>query len=235
MSAYLILRLDGPMQAWGTHTFEDFRPSSLFPTRSGLIGLLGACLGLDRRDTAGLNGLAESVTFAVRADGEAPRPDRDQGAVKRAMKLPDFHTVLDARKVDGSVNKNPVVSRREYLYDAAFTVAVGIRPGAAYSLDRIVGALQRPLFTPTLGRRSCPITRPLLEGDGPIEAPDALAALAQVPPQGGAIYAESTTGGRELQIRDVPIYGRIRQFGTRRLNFYPGQDSTDVDRDGESR
>ena len=47
MPRYLILRLDGPMQAWGTHTFEDFRPSNLFPTRSGLLGLLGACLGID--------------------------------------------------------------------------------------------------------------------------------------------------------------------------------------------
>ena len=52
MSRYLILRLDGPMQAWGSHTFEDFRPSNLFPTRSGLLGLLGACLGIDRGDHA---------------------------------------------------------------------------------------------------------------------------------------------------------------------------------------
>ena len=40
MPRFLILRLDGPMQAWGTHTFEDFRPSNLYPTRSGLLGLL---------------------------------------------------------------------------------------------------------------------------------------------------------------------------------------------------
>ena len=61
MPRYLILRLDGPMQAWGTHTFEDFRPSNLFPTRSGLLGLLGACLGLERVDLAGQAQLAASV------------------------------------------------------------------------------------------------------------------------------------------------------------------------------
>jgi CRISPR system Cascade subunit CasD len=224
MAAFLILRLDGPMQAWGTHTFEDYRPANLFPTRSGLLGLLGACLGLDRRDVAGLDALAESVTFAVRADGEAPRPDGDQPVPKRALKLPDFHTVLDARKVDGSVNKNPVVSRREYLFDAAFTVAIGTRPGAVYSLERIAEALRRPRFTPVLGRRSCPIARPLLAGDGPVDVADALAALAQVPPLGGPVYAEGTTQeGRVMQIRDVPTYGRIRQFGTRRLKLHQGQ------------
>ena len=68
MPRYLILRLDGPMQAWGTHTFEDFRPSNAFPTRSGLLGLLGACMGLDRRDTEAMDQLANSVEFTVRAD-----------------------------------------------------------------------------------------------------------------------------------------------------------------------
>lgn len=221
MAAFLILRLDGPMQAWGTHTFEDYRPVNLFPTRSGLLGLLGACLGLDRRDSAGLAALAESVTFAVRADAEAPRPDRDQPVSKQPLKLQDYHTVLDARKVDGSANKSPVVSSREYLFDAAFTVAVGTRPGAAFALERIAEALRRPRFTPVLGRRSCPIARPLLEGEGPIEAADVLVALAQVPPGRGLVYAEGTTaGGQVMQIRDVPGYGRIRQFGTRRLRVH---------------
>jgi CRISPR system Cascade subunit CasD len=72
-----------------------------------------------------------------------------------------------------------------------------------------------------LGRRSCPIARPLLESDTPLEAADALAALDQVQPTGGLIYAEGTMdGGRVIQIRDVPGYGRIRQFGTRRLRVH---------------
>ena len=48
MPRYLILKLQGPMQAWGPILFEDFRPSHLFPTRSALLGLIGACLGIDR-------------------------------------------------------------------------------------------------------------------------------------------------------------------------------------------
>jgi CRISPR system Cascade subunit CasD len=221
MPNYLILRLDGPMQAWGTHTFEDYRPSNPFPTRSGLLGLLGACLGLDRRDTTALNQLADSVEFTVRVDHTARRPGSDQPVPKRAVKLPDYHTVLDARKVDGSTNKFPVQSQREYLFDATFTVAVGATPHAAWTLAQIATALQRPRFTPVLGRRSCPLARPLLEQSEPVEAIDAKAALAQFAPNGGLIYAEGgLVSEQAISLRDVPSDGRQRQFATRRVYLH---------------
>jgi CRISPR system Cascade subunit CasD len=214
MPNFLILRLDGPMQAWGTHTFEDFRPSNLYPTRSGLLGLLGACLGLERSDLVSQTQLAASVEFTVRVDSQIPRPGADDPVAKPGIKLPDFHTVMDARKVDGSANKFPIVSRREYLFDAAFTVAVGSRLDATVSLDRIADALRRPFYTPTLGRRSCPLTRPLLEGQ-PIEAASARAALAQTEPTGGLVYSEAEASEQPIRIRDVPMHGKTRQFGTR--------------------
>lgn len=68
MESFLILKLAGPLQAWGGHTFEDFRPSHDVPTRSGLLGLLGACLGVRRDDPDGQQALARSVRFAVRTD-----------------------------------------------------------------------------------------------------------------------------------------------------------------------
>jgi len=108
MPKFLILRLDGPMQAWGTHTFEDFRPSNLYPTRSGLLGLLGACLGIERSDLVGQTQLAASVEFTVRVDSQIPRPGVDGPVAKPGIKLADFHTVMDARKVDGSANKFPM-------------------------------------------------------------------------------------------------------------------------------
>lgn len=217
MPRFLVLRLDGPMQAWGTHTYEDFRPSSLFPTRSGLLGLLGACLGIDRNDRAGLERLAASVEFTVRVDRSASRPACDKPVDKESVKLIDFHTVLAARKVDGSANKNPIVSRREYLYDAAFTVAVGEKSGASVKLEAIADALRKPAFTPVLGRRSCPVARPLLDGNV-IEAADAKGCLIGVLPHGGVIYAEGdVVSDRPMQMRDVPMRGRTRRFGTRRV------------------
>lgn len=217
MPRYLILRLEGPMQAWGTHTFEDFRPSNLFPTRSGLLGLIGACLGIDRRDHGRAKQLAESVEFTVRVDRKVMRPNAEKPMLKAALKLPDFHTVEDACKVDGSTNKHPVVSRREYLFDAAFTVVIGSKSEAIVTLEAIAHALGCPYYTPVLGRRSCPITRPLLEGDA-IEASDARAALASALPIGGLIYAEGDMrSGQPMHIRDVPMHGRNRQFGTRKI------------------
>ncbi len=212
MPTFLILRLDGPMQAWGTHTFEDFRPSNLFPTRSGLLGLLAACLGIERNDQGGLNRLGASVEFAVRIDRQIQRSEQEQATLKPGVKLPDFHTVMAARKVDGSVNKHPIVSRREYLFDAAFTVAVGSKPDAPISLAALAEALRRPLYTPSLGRRACPLARPLFEGL--YEAESSLAALANVRPAGGLIYSELDISGQPVRMRDVPIPGHTRQFGT---------------------
>lgn len=213
MPRYLILRLDGPMQAWGTHTFEDFRPSNRYPTRSGLQGLLAACLGIERSDHGGQAALAASVEFSVRVDTAVERFGRKQAMNKPGVKLPDFHTVMDARKVDGKANKFPVVSRREYLYDAAFTVAVGTKPDAPLALDAIADALCRPLYTPTLGRRACPPTRPLF--DGVINAADGVAALRATSGSGALIYSESLESGQPLRLRDVPLHGNKRQFGTR--------------------
>jgi CRISPR system Cascade subunit CasD len=178
---------------------------------------LGACLGIDRRDYAGLEQLAASVEFTVRVDRSVLRPETEKPMPKAAVKLPDFHTVLAARKVDGSSNKNPVVSRREYLFDAAFTVAIGEKPGAPITLEAIVHALRRPCFTPVLGRRACPIARPLLDA-GPVDAADAKTALANALPSGGMIYAEGEWGSEQpMRIRDVPMHGRHRQFGTRQV------------------
>lgn len=218
MPNFLILRLDGPMQAWGTHTFEDFRPSNLFPTRSGLLGLLGACLGLERNDLDGQAQLATSVEFSVRVDQTIVRPGVDQPVSKRNVKLPDFHTVMDARKVDGKANRFPVVSRREYLFDAAFTVAVGSKPDASITLAQLAAALRQPLYTPSLGRRSCPLARPLLESE--LEAENALVALAKAAPTGGLVYSESQQSDQPLRLRDVPLHGHKRQFGTRMVYLY---------------
>ena len=95
MPRFLILRLDGPMQAWGTHTYEDFRPSNLYPTRSGLLGLLAACLGIERIDLDGQSNLAASVEFSVRIDSQVQRFGRDLDC-----QLAIGEQLLEARKLE---------------------------------------------------------------------------------------------------------------------------------------
>jgi CRISPR system Cascade subunit CasD len=65
-----------------------------------------------------------------------------------------------------------------------------------------------------LGRRSCPLTRPLYETK--VLAKTALDALSLVGPMGGTIYSdEYSEGARQLKTRDVPIIQQPRQFASR--------------------
>lgn len=210
MDNYLILRLKGPLQAWGVHTYEDYRPSNAFPTRSGIVGLLGACLGIDRAERTKLATLSGSIHMAVRIDNESD---------VTPTVLTDFHTVMDARKVDGKVNTNPVVSRREYLCDASFTVVLGFEKEAEWTLDEVKSALLKPVYTPFLGRRSCALAHPLFENV--VEAGSLLDAMKQIAPRGGVIYSEESEGAHSrLLLRDVPTTSPQRQFATRYVHIH---------------
>lgn len=207
MTDYLILKLEGPMQAWGGHTFEDRRPSEMFPTRSGLLGLLGACLGYKRTDAEKQQALATSLLFAVRLDS-------------RPVKMIDYHTVKDARKEYRGLKANDTIQTwREYLQDAKYTVAIWLTDHASITLDDLVAATGKPMFTPFLGRRSCPIARPLYETR--LSAADELAALKEISPTGGTIYSEACVADKpRLLLRDVPIHWRKRQFATRTVTIH---------------
>ena len=210
MQEYLILKLEGPLQAWGGHTFEDRRPSELFPTRSGLLGLLAACLGIDRTDGEKQQALATSLLFAVRVDS-------------LPVKMIDYHTVKDARKEHQGLKSNETIQTwREYLQDAKYSVAIWLTEQATVSLDDLVGAISKPVYTPFLGRRSCPITRPLFAGR--VDAVNEHAAFSQFEPVGGTVYSDSIDESKpKLLIRDVPISGRKRQFATRPVSIHAGK------------
>jgi len=210
MRRFLALKLQGVMQAWGGHTYEDFRHTEMIPTRSALLGLLAACLGIDRKDTEALQTLAASVRIAVRADRAKHEPQR----------ITDFHTVMEARKVDGKPNKFPVVSRREYLCDALYTVLIEVSKDREWTLERIREALEKPVYTPFLGRRSCPISRPLFEAE--IEAVDFESGFSLIDPGAGTIYSEEHPSGESTlyRLRDVPLHDRKRQFATREIHLY---------------
>ncbi len=209
MDNFLILKLCGPMQAWGGHTYEDYRPTQAFPTRSGILGLLGACMGIQRKNRELLLALNASILMAVRADRKESR---------NTTTITDFHTVQEARKVDGKTNPNPVVSRREYLCDAEFTVALRLDKDSPFTTSQLIQALKKPIFTPFLGRRSCPLARPIFETE--VEANNLTEALSSIEPCQGIIYSEQTDNPHSRMIvRDVPMRGNNRQFATRQVHI----------------
>lgn len=211
MNEYLILRLKGVMQSWGGHTYEDYRPSSLFPTRSALVGFIAACLGIDRKDLKSQKDLSDSFNYAVRSD-ETPN---------WLQKITDYHTILQARKVSGKPNKDAVVSLREYLCDASFSVAMNFGNASMFNSQKIIDALQKPVFTPFLGRRSCPLSIPPLHSI--VQADSLLAALAKIEPYRGTIYSEADKNDNRFVVRDVPLCNGRRQFTTRTVYIHsPG-------------
>lgn len=210
MMPFLIVRLSGPMQAWGQPTFEGIRPTARFPTRSGLLGLLGACLGIRRNDKIALQHLADSVRFAVRCDNHR-LGDNEIPTVK----LTDYHTVQDAREdYHGLKSHQTIQTWREYLCDAHFTLAIWCTANSAYTLETLTAAVQKPHFTPYLGRRSCPLTHPLYVAE--YQAGDAQQALAQCEGE-GVIYSEAAISddNRRFNVRDEPIVALPRQFASR--------------------
>ncbi|MFF5538631.1 type I-E CRISPR-associated protein Cas5/CasD [Streptomyces cinerochromogenes] len=148
----LLLRLAGPLQSWGERSaFTPVRDSAPFPTRSALTGILAAAEGLGR-DDAGIDAY-DSLQFTVRVD----RP---------GVRLVDYHTVgggfpkAQTAATSGGSNKGAaVITRRHYLADAVFTIAV---TGPPTDTARIAHALQHPHWAPYLGRRSCPPDEPFL-------------------------------------------------------------------------
>lgn len=219
MQDYLIIKLQGAMQAWGGHTYEDYRPSLIFPTRSAIVGLLGACLGIEREDTQSLKVLNESFQLTVRANKrkiEQRESSQDKPPVSM-QKITDFHTVQQARKSDGKPRPEAIVSRREYLCDAEFTLALAFIKDTDYGLERVKQAIQKPVYTPFLGRRSCPIQRPLYEAV--VNEENAQVALSLIEPYHGTLYSEiKLDGSTPMMARDQPLFAtKVRQFNNRRI------------------
>ncbi|AHH16502.1 CRISPR-associated protein [Nocardia nova SH22a] len=94
-SSVLLIRLAAPLQSWGSLSRFAHRSTDLHPTKSGVIGMLAAALGLDRADP--LDTLTE-LRFGVRADCPGV-PVRDYHAVGGgAYPLRPRDLILDHRR-----------------------------------------------------------------------------------------------------------------------------------------
>ena len=139
--ATLLLRLAAPLQSWGADSKFETRKTNREPTKSGVIGLLAAALGLRRDDTQALEELAK-LKFGVRVERE--------GSL-----LVDFHTAITAKGTS-------YITYRHYLQDAVFLA--GFESEDEELMSKLAEALTHPEYPLFLGRRSCPPTLPLCLG-----------------------------------------------------------------------
>ncbi len=135
----LLLRLAGPLQAWGYDSKFETRRTGREPSKSGVIGLLAAALGRKRDES--IEDLRE-LRFGVRVDREG-------------QLLHDYHTVQ-------MKSGKTYVTHRYYLADATFLV--GIESENKAWLEEIQHALLHPAFPLFLGRRSCVPSLPIALG-----------------------------------------------------------------------
>ncbi|MDQ2786895.1 MAG: type I-E CRISPR-associated protein Cas5/CasD [Chloroflexota bacterium] len=200
----LLLRLAGPMQSWGTQSQHTDRDTGMEPSKSGVIGLFCAALGMSRDDdTVSYRGsvitLAELAILPM-----AVRVERE-GAMGK-----DYHTVggthlrVDKMRGYGVAKANgnraePVVSQRFYLADADFLVGL---EGKMDLLAHLHAALQAPCWQLSLGRKSFVPALPVHVPDDPTHYGPALRAAPLL----------DVLNGESWRVRRVnePVPGRLR-------------------------
>ncbi len=209
----LLLRLDGPLQAWGSQSRFEERDTGQEPTKSGVIGLLCAALGRPR--DAPLEDLA-ALRMGVRVD----RPGR---------LMVDYHTTGGSQRegdrygvaLASGGKPRTVVSRRYYLADASFLV--GLEGEDERLLDVLNAALGQPHWQLCLGRKAfvpgvpvqLPPGPPLGPGVRPLPLLEALQSYPAAGTEALRFVLETTPEAGADVRRDVPLSFATRRFATR--------------------
>lgn len=171
----LILRLEGVLQAWGEESRFFVRNTAPLPTKSGVVGLLCNALG----DPEAALAISNALRMGVKV-------------LKPGTLLEDYHTVVGGtRNAKGKIRPEALLTRRYYLVDAAFQVAL---QGHAPLIQTLADALRAPKRLLYLGRLCCVPSVPILERVA--TCADLRAALApldglteiEVEPSLGGIY-----------------------------------------------
>lgn len=174
---FLLFQLYGPLASWGSIAVGDVRPTFNRPSKSAVLGLIGAALGLkrphremDEKQRKALEekhrALAASFGYAARVDNlgvflsdyhtvQTPSKEAEWGSTRR-----DEVRLFDHQVRTETKGPNAIVSHREYYSDMLATVCLWGLSDAAYLLNRIRSALEEPIFTPYLGRKACPPALP---------------------------------------------------------------------------
>ncbi len=186
MNGVLLMACVGPMQSWGTRSRFQERDTEREPSKSGVIGLLCAALGLGRSDA--IDDLA-GLKMGVRVDRE--------GLLRK-----DYQTAQDVIVAKRDAWED-LVSNRYYLADAAFLVGL---EGELKLLRRLHAALRKPIWPVYLGRKSYVPSLPVFLADGLREDADLRNALFNYPL---LIPSEELAQRRKL-IEEGKAEGRLR-------------------------
>lgn len=145
MMPTLLLRLVGPMQSWGVTSRFQERDTAPEPSKSGVLGLLCAAMGICRENWTDLEPLTR-LRFGTRRD----RP----GVVRYDYHSAGAHKGDRMMKADGKLSQDGIVSKRYYLANAAFLAGLEGMEQERALLEKAHAALQNPVWHLFLGRKS---------------------------------------------------------------------------------
>ena len=154
--AWLALWLDAPLQSWGLESRFERRRTALFPTKSGVLGLICAAMGVPKgsaREREVLAAFAAPGMVAVRM----PRLAGKQELFVR--RVTDYHTIRNTRRANNPKPQGEVQTWRDYILDARFIVLL---PGARPLVQEAAARLHDPVWGVWLGRKSCVPSSPVL-------------------------------------------------------------------------
>jgi CRISPR system Cascade subunit CasD len=180
----LILKTEG-LSAYGLQTFDVHRRANHFPTRSAIVGLLSAAIGITRKEHQALYELSEQITTAVQVN-------------QTGEKMMDYHTVQNFRSPDGKIQKGTKPTYREYWCDSEHTFAISAEPAL---ISKLEVAVKAPKYTLFQGRKCCPLTRPLF--DSVVDESNPAIALKKLANK-GQIFSdvEGENQVARIQVRD---------------------------------
>lgn len=144
----LVLKFSGPMQSWSVDSKFSTRSAGRWPSRSAIIGMLSAALGLERGENLDR---FKTLRIVIRIDSP--------GEI-----LPDYHSIRKWDRSEGvsePIGNALAVSNRYYFEDAVFMVFLQDEDNV---IDDYKNALRQPKYSLFFGRKSCPTTIDLIYG-----------------------------------------------------------------------
>lgn len=154
-----------PFASWGMEAVGEMRGSQRHPTRSAVLGMVGAALGIRRDEEQRLQHLDSGYGVAVRVDcaGDSLNDyHTTQSAPARLFRreAPGTRRELLERGASAGELKT-VLSRRSYLVGSLHRAVLWQTGDAPWSLQQIADALKHPHFVIFAGRKANPLGRPM--------------------------------------------------------------------------
>lgn len=163
--AYLLLRLEGPLQSWGDRSRFWQRGTLPFPTKSGVLGMLFCACGLggSQKERLALCNALPMTVFELSGKAEKSFLN-DMQMIGSAYDEDDPWEFLFVPKTSTGkkpTSGGPKITYRRYLQDASFAVILEIPENYR---EEFASGLRFPKWDVYLGRKSCAPTRPVFQG-----------------------------------------------------------------------